>query len=62
MFDLRDSCSRDSEPIDLGNSQDVSFWTSELEVSKEELDAAIEAVGTSARDVRAYLSARFTRF
>jgi Protein of unknown function (DUF3606) len=62
MFDLRDGGSRDSEPIDLGDPQDVSFWTSELEVSKEELHAAVDAVGSGARDVRAYLSARFTRF
>jgi hypothetical protein len=54
--------SRDGERIDLDDAQDVSFWTSELEISKEELYAAVQAVGPGARNVREHLVGRFTRF
>jgi len=62
MTQPQDRGSRDGERIDLDDAQDVSFWTSELETSKEELQTAVESVGASAGKVRAYLAARFTRF
>ena len=62
MTQLQDRGSRDGERINLDDTQDVSFWISELETSKEELKTAVESVGTDARKVRTYLAARFTRF
>ncbi len=62
MTELRDRGSRDGESINLDDAQDVRFWMSELEVNEENLRAAIEQVGARAKDVRAYLATRFTRF
>jgi hypothetical protein len=56
------SPSRDGDSINLEDPQDVSYWTSELEVSKANLEAAVAAVGQRAKDVRAYLARQFTRF
>jgi hypothetical protein len=62
MAEPQDRGSRDGEYIDLANEQDVRFWTSELEVSSDDLREAIEAVGARAKDVRARLAGRYTRF
>ena len=62
MDELRNRGSRDGERINLDDEQDVSFWTSELEVSKQSLEAAVNEVGVIAKDVRAHLARKVTRF
>ncbi|HEX2670599.1 MAG TPA: DUF3606 domain-containing protein [Polyangiaceae bacterium] len=61
MYPIQSRGAREEELVDLDNAQDVSFWMSEFEVSKEELNAAVRAAGPAARDVRAFLSTRLTR-
>jgi len=62
MSQIQSRSARDEEVIDLSSAQDVSFWLSELEVSKQELTEAVQAAGPVAGDVRLFLGTRFTRF
>lgn len=61
MSQIHERHARDEEVIDLDSAQDVSFWLSELEVSKQELTEAVQAAGPVAGDVRQFLGTRFTR-
>jgi len=48
----------DGKLISLTESYEVSYWSEVLEVTPDELRAAVEAVGHSAAKVRAYLLAK----
>ena len=45
----------DRTRIAMGEEHEVRYWTEELGVSREELQAAVDAAGNSAEDVRKYL-------
>jgi hypothetical protein len=47
--------SPDRDRINIHEDYEVEYWTRQLGVSKEELSAAVEAVGTSADAVREHL-------
>ena len=45
----------DSKTINLNEDYEVTYWTKQLGVSKEDLTAAVNAVGKSVEAVKAYL-------
>jgi hypothetical protein len=45
----------DSKRINLHEEHEVRYWTQALGISKEKLEEAVRAVGTSAEKVRAHL-------
>ena len=45
----------DSKTINLNEDYEVIYWTKQLGVSKEDLTAAVNAVGKSVEAVKAYL-------
>jgi len=47
--------SPDRDRINIHEDYEVEYWTRQLAVSKEELIAAVNAVGTSADAVREHL-------
>ena len=49
---------RDGDRISLTESHEVRYWTNALGVGKEQLAAAVQAVGVSADRVRAHLGKR----
>jgi hypothetical protein len=46
---------QDSSRISLSERWEVDYWTKELGVSKEQLEAAVRAAGNSASAVRQHL-------
>lgn len=46
----------DSSRININENYEVAYWTEALGVSRGKLNEAVEAVGTSADAVRAYLA------
>ncbi len=52
-----------TEHVDLDSPENVNWWLRELDVTRDQLEAAVQAVGTRAPDVRAYFkgSASSTR-
>ena len=48
--------SPDRDRIDMNDPDEVRNWTKSLGVSKEDLQKAVQAAGTSASKVREYLS------
>ena len=46
----------DRDRIAMGEEHEVRYWTQALGVSKERLQEAVNAVGSSADEVRAYLT------
>jgi hypothetical protein len=50
--------SPDRDRIDMNDPDEVRNWTQSLGVSKEELQKAVEAAGTTATKVREYLKSR----
>jgi predicted nucleotide-binding protein (sugar kinase/HSP70/actin superfamily) len=46
---------QDAARINLREKYEVMYWVEELGVTKSELEQAVEAAGTSAKEVRAYL-------
>jgi hypothetical protein len=48
----------DRNRINTSQDHEVRYWTKELGVSAEQLQAAVQAVGSSADKVREYLSGR----
>jgi hypothetical protein len=46
---------QDRSRIALGEDYEVRYWTKELGISKEQLQAAVAAVGNSAEKVREYI-------
>lgn len=45
----------DSEQINVNETIEVDYWTARFDVTKVKLKAAVNAVGTSAKAVEAYL-------
>ena len=48
----------DRSRINTSQDHEVRYWTEELGVSAEQLQAAVKAVGSSADKVREYLKGR----
>ncbi len=53
--DKNDRGAQDRARISLGEEHEVRYWTQALGVTKEQLAAAVHAVGNSADKVRAHL-------
>jgi hypothetical protein len=45
----------DSRRVNIHEEHELDYWTKEFGVSKEELIKAVDAVGTSAEEVKKYL-------
>ena len=56
--DMNNRGPQDRARISLGEEHEVRYWTQALGVSKEQLAAAVQAVGSSADRVRAHLAKR----
>ncbi len=50
---------RDTRVIEFGDPDEFKYWLKYFETSKDELLAAISAVGPSAQDVKSYLKEKF---
>jgi hypothetical protein len=50
--------SPDRSRINLSEDYEVQYWTKELAVSKEQLEKAVHAAGSSVEAVRSHLRAR----
>lgn len=57
MDDLSKTGPQDRSEINMHEQHEVSYWTKHLNVSKEELQRAVDHVGNSATAVRKLLSA-----
>jgi hypothetical protein len=53
--DMNNRGPQDRARISLSEEHEVRYWTQALGVSKEQLAAAVQAVGSSADRVRAHL-------
>ena len=53
--DMNNRGAQDRARISLSEDHEVTYWTKALGVSKEQLAAAVQAVGNSADKVRAHL-------
>lgn len=53
--DMNNRGAQDRARISLAEEHEVRYWTQALGVSKEQLAAAVQAVGNSAHKVRAHL-------
>jgi Protein of unknown function (DUF3606) len=56
--DMNNRGPQDRARINLSEEHEVRYWTNALGVSKEQLAAAVQAVGASADRVRAHLGKR----
>ena len=56
--DLKNRGPQDRARINLGEEHEVRYWTQALGISKAQLAAAVQAVGSSADRVRAHLGKR----
>jgi hypothetical protein len=54
--DLKNRGERDRLRINVHEEHEVRYWTKELNVTREELERAVKAVGVMAADVRKYLA------
>jgi len=52
MDDLKKKGSQDRSKINMSEDYEVKYWSRELRVSKEQLQAAVDKVGNSAAAVR----------
>jgi hypothetical protein len=57
MDDLKKRGSQDRSKINMSEDYEVKYWSRELRVSKEQLQAAVDKVGNSAAAVRKELAA-----
>lgn len=55
---LQNRGAQDRSRIALGEKHEVEYWTRALGCTRDELEAAVNAVGVSAEAVRSYLSSR----
>ena len=55
---MNDRGAQDRARINLQEEHEVRYWTNALGVSREQLAAAVQAVGVSADKVRAHLGKR----
>ena len=53
--DMKNRGPQDRARISLSEEHEIRYWTQALGVSKEQLAAAVQAVGSSADRVRAHL-------
>jgi len=56
--DTKNRGPQDRARISLGEEHEVRYWTQALGVTKEQLAAAVQAVGNSADRVKAHLGKR----
>ena len=56
--DMKNRGAQDRSRISLAEEHEIRYWTHALGVSKEQLAAAVQAVGSSADRVRAHLGKR----
>jgi hypothetical protein len=54
--DLKNRGEQDRLRINVHEEHEVRYWTKELNVTREELERAVKAVGVMAADVRKYLA------
>ncbi len=57
MDDLSKTGQQDRSKINMHEAHEVQYWTKHLNVTKEELQKAVEKVGNSAAAVRKQLAA-----
>ena len=57
MDDLSKTGQQDRSKINMHEAHEVQYWTKHLNVSKEELQKAVDKVGNSAAAVRKQLAA-----
>jgi hypothetical protein len=57
MDELSKKGQQDRSKINMHETHEVTYWTKHLNVSKEELQKAVDKVGTSAAAVRKQLAA-----
>ena len=55
-FDDGERRAQDHWSVNLAESWEIAFWTRELGCTEEQLRAAVQAVGKTAGQVRAYLA------
>jgi hypothetical protein len=53
--DLKNRGEQDRLRINVHEEHEVRYWTKELNVTREELERAVKAVGVMAADVRKHL-------
>ena len=53
--DLKNSGGSDRRKINVNQDHEVQYWTKALDVTPEQLKAAVKAVGVEAEDVRKHL-------
>jgi hypothetical protein len=53
--DLKNRGTQDRARINVNEQHEVRYWTDALGISREQLVAAVEAVGPMAEDVRQHL-------
>jgi hypothetical protein len=58
MDDQKKTRSPDREQINLNEPYAADYWTARFDVTKVKLKAAVNAVGTSVKDVEAWLKKR----
>jgi len=56
MDDKTKTGSPDSKFINVNEDYEVAYWTKELGISKEQLEEAVKAAGTSVSAVKEYLN------
>jgi hypothetical protein len=56
MDDRSKAGSPDSKFININENYEVEYWTKELGVSRQELEEAVKAAGTSVSAVRKHLN------
>jgi CRISPR/Cas system-associated endonuclease Cas3-HD len=56
--DMNNRGAQDRARINIDEEHEVRYWTQALGVSKDQLAAAVQAVGVSADKVRAHLGKR----
>lgn len=54
--DLKNPGKADRDRINVNEPHEVAYWTKALGVTKQELEAAVKAVGVMAKDVREHLA------
>jgi len=56
MDDKTKTGSPDSKFINVNEDYEVAYWTKELGINKEKLEAAVKAAGTSVSAAKEYLN------
>ena len=55
MDDKKKIGSPDKDRVNVNENYELLYWSDKFDVTKVKLKAAVNAVGTSAKDVEAYL-------